>query len=112
MTRYIFEVWEQLYNATSFMATSPLGLRERLLVAVTSRLQKIIHPSPTETIPLDIFECLFSLEMKLTKDGSFEETIEKMEDQEVEKTIDDIVGLFNMVARAYPEESKGQYSLR
>ena len=79
---------------------------------VVSRLQEVLHPSPTETIPLDIFEHLCSLEVKLTKGGSFEETIEKMEDREVEKTIDDIVGLLSMVARAYPEESKGQLSLR
>jgi hypothetical protein len=112
MTRYICYVWEQLYSATSFLATSPLGLRERLLDAVLSRVQKVIHPSPTETIPLDIFERLCSLEQELTKSGSFKETIEKMEDREVEKTIDDIVGLFSMVARAYPEELKGQLSLR
>ena len=112
MSRYICYVWEQLYGATSFLATSPLGPRERLLDAVISRLQEVLHPSPTETIPLDIFEHLCSLEVKLTKGGSFEETIEKMEDREVEKTIDDIVGLLSMVARAYPEESKGQLSLR
>ncbi len=112
MARYICYVWEQLYAATSSLATSPLGPRERLLEAVVSRVQEVLHPSPTETIPLDIFESLCSLEVKLTKSGSFKETIEKMEDREVEKTIDDIVGLFSMVARSYPEESKGQFSLR
>lgn len=112
MTRHICYVWEQLYCATSSLATSPLGPRERLLDAVLSRVQEVLHPSPTETIPLDIYERLYSLEAELTKSGSFKETIEKMEDREVEKTIDDIVGLFGMVARAYPEELKGQYSLR
>jgi hypothetical protein len=112
MSRYICYVWEQLYGATSFLATSPLGPRERLLGAMVSGLQEVLHPSPTETIPLDIFERLCSLEVQLTRSGSFKETIEKMEDREVEKTIGDIVGLFSMVARAYPEESKGQLSLR
>lgn len=105
MTRYICNVWEQLYSATTFLATSPLQPRERLLEAVASRMSKVIHPSPTETIPLNIFECLSSLEVKLKKNGSFKETIEQMDDREVEKAIDDIVSLFNMVTRGYPEES-------
>jgi hypothetical protein len=43
------------------------------------------------------------LERELTKHGSFQKSIGMMEDREVEHAIDEIVGLFSMVARAYPE---------
>jgi predicted DNA-binding protein len=104
MSEYIGYVWEQLYGATSSLASSPLALRERLLDAVVSRVFKLFHPTKEEKLPPEISQRLDSLEQKLTKHGSIEETIKRMEDREVEEAIEEIIALFSMVARAYPEK--------
>jgi len=100
---YIGYAWEQLYGATSSLATSSLPLRDRLLDAVVSRAHRIFPLTSIDKLPPEISERLSSLERELTKHGSFQKSIGMMEDREVEHAIDEIVGLFSMVARAYPE---------
>ena len=100
---YVGYAWEQLFGAVSSLATSPLPLRGRLLDAVESRAHRIFPSISTDKLPAEIDEKLSSLERTLTKHGSFQASIEQMDDREVEHAIDEIVGLFSMVARAYPE---------
>jgi len=101
--QYIGYAWEQLFGAVSSLATSPLPLRERLLDAVGSRAHRIFPSISTDKLPAEINKKLSSLEQALTKHGTFQESIEQMDDLEVERAIDEIVSLFSMVARAYPE---------
>jgi hypothetical protein len=102
-SQYVGYAWEQLFGAVSSLASSPLPLRERLLDAVVSRAHRIFPSVSTDKLPAEIDERLGNLERALTEHGSFQESIERMEDREVEHAIDEIVGLFSMVARAYPE---------
>ena len=96
--------WEQLYGAVSSLATDDSGLRERLLNAVLSRVQRIFPPETLkDKLPPEIHERLIGLETQLTKYGSYQKTVDKMEDYEVKNAIEEIVGLFSMVARAFPE---------
>jgi hypothetical protein len=95
--------WEQLFGAVSSLATSSTSLRERLLDAVGSRVHRILN-QPSKLPHEEIARRIVELEELLTKGGSFQETIDKMTDQEVYDTIDKIVSLFSMVARAYPEK--------
>jgi len=57
----------------------------------------------TDKHPAEIDKKLSSLEQTLTKNRTFQNSIEQMDDLEVEHAIDEIVGLFSIVARAYPE---------
>ena len=93
--------WEQLYGAVSSLACSDWPLRERLLDAVVSRAHKIF-PSMTvaKELPDEISERLKVLEASLTKHGSFQESIEKMDDSQVKWAIEEIVSIFSMVAQA------------
>ncbi len=98
--------WEQLYSSVSSLACDPSPLRERLYNAVSSRTNRIFPTTSTDesdALPPEISERLRNLEQTLTKKGSYRETIDLMEDREVKQTIEEIVSLFNTVARAYPE---------
>lgn len=97
-SQYIGYAWEQLFGAVSSLASSTLPLRERLLDAVVSRAHRVFPSTAVGTLPAEINERLRNLEHSLTKHGSFEKSIEQMEDREVEHAIDEIVGLFSMVA--------------
>lgn len=97
--------WEQLYGAVSSLATSSLPLRERLLDAANSRVHRIFY-GPSKRSEGEIARRIQQLEERMTKDGSFQETVDKMTDQEVYATIEEVFSLFNMVARTYPETNK------
>ncbi len=103
-THHLDYAWEQLYGATSSLACSTSPLRERLIDAVSSRVHRVFSRGSKDELPPNIAEKLNRFEVKLTKHGSFRETVEKMEDSEVKDAIEEIVSLFNMVARALPED--------
>lgn len=96
-------IWQQLYGTVSSLATGNLSERKRLQNAVSSRLHRIFHSSKKPNVDMSISERINALEDILTKHGSFEESIEKMEEREVTNTIEEIVSLFNKVARSYPD---------
>jgi len=96
-------IWQQLFGTVSSLATGDLSARDRLQDAVSSRLHRLFHSDETSNVNANISERINRLEEVLTKHGSFKESVEKMEDQEVRDTIEEIVSLFNKVARAYPD---------
>lgn len=96
-------IWQQLYGTVSSLATGDFSARDRLLDAVSSRLHRIFLSGKTSDVNTNISERINRLEEILTKHGSFKESIEKMEEQEVKDTIEEIVSLFNKVARSYPD---------
>lgn len=97
---YVDYAWEQLYGAVSSLACSDLSLRERLLDAVASRAHRVFPSMSVAELPAEIDERLRILESALTKHGSFEESIKRMEEHEIKNAIEEIVSLFSMVAQA------------
>jgi hypothetical protein len=94
--------WQQLYGAVSILASSELPLRERLLDAATSRVVRIMPPGDHGTqLPPEIAERLLDLHVQLTRHGPFPTSISRMDDVQVRKCIEEIVGVFGMVAHAY-----------
>jgi len=93
-------VWEQLYGAVSSMIASDSSLHDRLLDAVVSRVNRVFGFQ--DAVPEEIGERLETLQVRLTKLGSFEDTIKAMESREVTETIEEIFLIFNNVAREYP----------
>ncbi len=100
MSEYIDYVWEQLYGATLILASSTLPLRARVLDAVSSRVERIFHQNHAEKLPLELSQAIDRFEEKTTQYGSYNATIEKMRDQEVEETIEEIIDLFSKACRA------------
>lgn len=101
--QYLGYAWEQLFGAVSSLASSDLPLRERLLDAIGSRVHRVFPSTSNDRLPAEIAEQLRKLEYSVTKHQTYKESIEQMEEREVEQAIDEIVSLFSKVARAYPE---------
>lgn len=102
---YVGYAWEQLYGAVSSLACNDSSLRERLLDAVASRVHRVFPSMSVAELPTEIDERLRILESSLTKHGSFQESIERMDDSKVKWAVEEIVNLFSMVAQA-----DGKYS--
>ncbi len=89
-------VWEQLFGAVLSLSTSELNIKSRIQNAVESRVCRLFFSEKANaSLPPIVREKLLDLEKKLTQSGSFEQSIDKMDDSEVENIIEEIVSAFS-----------------
>jgi len=93
--------WEQLYYAVSALACSELSLKERLSNAISSRIYRLFAEDIRAKLPQEIAERITRLEVQLTKEETYQKTIEKMEDEEIQNIIKELVRLFSITARGF-----------
>lgn len=93
--------YEQLYMTILSMATSYESLKGRFLIALENRLSRVFTDGSNEDVPADITERIRCIDAKVTENGSYAESVNLMDLQDVEMIIQEVISLFGRVSEEH-----------
>lgn len=105
MTTLIY-AWERLHSALLVLASSDQPVRNRLMDATSSNLGKILVERNIEGLLEELQERLAHLHRALTEKGSYQATIERMDEAQVKSVVEILLGLYHDMSIAFDQSKK------